>query len=254
MDTFSSAGVEIAYYDVPPVRGTGRPILLIHGFASNVAINWESTGWIGALADAGFRVVAMDVRGHGASAKLYDADDYRPALMAADAARLIDHLALGAVDVMGYSMGARIAVHLALDHPQKVRTLIIGGMGDALVTGLGGEAEIAAALKAPALTDAIGETVRGYRTFAERTKSDRLALAACIVGQREAIAPERLAEIRAPVLVAVGETDGVAGSPQALAARIPGAEAFVIPKRDHMLATGDKAYKAAVLDFLSRHG
>ncbi len=254
MDTFSSDGVEIAYRDIAPEgAATGRAILLIHGFASNVAVNWETTGWLATLSHAGYRVVAMDVRGHGASAKLYAADDYRPALMAADAARLIDHLQLGVADVMGYSMGARIAVQLVLDHPEKVRDLVCGGMGDAMVRGIGGEAEIARALSVPQLTDDIGEVARGYRMFAERTKSDLRALAACIVGQRQPVAAGDLGRIGVPVLVAVGETDGVAGSATGLAALIPGAEAFVIPRRDHMLATGDRAYKAAVLDFLKRH-
>ena len=116
--------------------------------------------------------------------------------MAADAARLIDHLDLGAVDVMGYSMGARIAVHLTLDHPEKVRSLVIGGMGDALVRGIGGEAEIkAGADGAVARPTRSARPAAAYRKFAEQTKSDRRALAACIIGQREIVPAERLKDI-----------------------------------------------------------
>ena len=250
MQHFSSGGVEIAYDE----SGAGAPILLIHGFGSNHAVNWQSTTWVGTLTHAGRRVIAMDVRGHGRSGRLYDPAAYDPWTMAGDAANLIDHLGLGAVDVMGYSMGARIAACLAIDYPEKVRTLVIGGMGAALLERIGGEEEIAAALRAPSLDDVTGDVGRAYRKFAEQTQSDREALAACIIGQRAAIPAGRLKEIAVPVLVAVGEKDRVAGSPHALAALIPGAEALVIPNRDHMLATGDRAFKAGVLDFLARNG
>ena len=249
MHHFSSNGVDIAYTDI----GEGKPILLIHGFGSNHAVNWQSTNWFHTLTAAGRRVIAMDVRGHGASAKLYTADAYTPALMAEDAANLLDHLAIARADVMGYSMGGRIAATLAIAHPEKVRTLVIGGMGMSLVEGIGGEEEIVEALEAPTLDEAVGDTGRAYRKFAEQTRSDRRALAACIIGQRERVPADRLVTIRAPTLIAVGSKDKVAGSAHRLAELIPGAEVLEIPNRDHMLATGDKAYKAGVLDFLDRN-
>ncbi len=148
MQHFSSDGVDIAYRD----EGAGDPILLIHGFASNSAVNWRSTSWTDTLAKAGRRTIAMDVRGHGESAKLHEPAAYRLAVMAGDAANLIDHLKLGRADVMGYSMGGRIATVLALEHPGKVRSLIIGGMGTGMVEGIGGEDEIVAALEADSLS------------------------------------------------------------------------------------------------------
>jgi len=246
---FSSNGVDIAYTDL----GAGPPILLIHGFGSNYAVNWQSTSWFDTLTAAGRRIIAMDVRGHGKSAKLYEPAAYRPALMAEDAANLLDHLRIERADVMGYSMGGRIAAVLTIEHPAKVKTLIIGGMGMGIVEGIGGAEEIVAALEAPTLEQAVGETGRTYRKFADQTRSDRRALAACIVGQRETVPADRLRAIRAPTLVAVGTRDKVAGSAHELARLIPGAEVLDIPNRDHMLATGDKVYKAGVLDFLMRH-
>jgi pimeloyl-ACP methyl ester carboxylesterase len=71
-------------------------------------------------------------------------------------------------------------------------------------------------------------------------------------GQRVPVTAEALGRLRVPTLVAVGTRDAVAGSAEGLAALIPGAEVFHIPDRDHMLATGDKTFKAAVLDFLER--
>lgn len=250
MQHFSSNGVDIAYRDES--AGGGEPILLIHGFASNNAVNWGATGWTDTLLKAGRRVVAMDVRGHGESAKLRDPGQYGLSAMAGDAANLIDHLQLGRVDVMGYSMGGRIATVLALEHPEKVRALIIGGMGLAMVEGIGGEEDIVEALEADSLAEAKTEAGRGYRKFAELTRSDLPALAACMREQRAPVSRERLAGLNLPVLVAVGTKDAVAGSAEGLAALIPGAEFLDIPGRDHMLATGDKVFKAGVLDFLAR--
>jgi len=245
---FSSDGVDIAYRDL----GEGEPILLIHGFASNTAVNWVSTGWIETLTRDGRRVVAMDVRGHGDSAKLTDPAAYRPDLMAADAANLLDHLAIARADVMGYSMGGRIAAVLAIDHPDKVRSLVIGGMGANATRRTANAEALARALEAEEGETIPDEVARGYRTFAERTGSDLKALAACMRGQQAGIAAGALATIRAPVLVAVGSEDRVAGSASALAALIPGAEVLDIVGRDHMLASGDRQFKVGVLDFLKR--
>ncbi len=69
---FSSDGVDIAFIDVAPQgRDLDEPILLIHGFASNLRINWVNPRWVETLSHAGRRVVAFDNRGHGASQKLY---------------------------------------------------------------------------------------------------------------------------------------------------------------------------------------
>ena len=103
MRTFDSDRVEIAFID----EGDGDPVLLIHGFASNVATNWVDPGWVKTLTQAGHRVIAYDNRGHGRSAKLYGIEDYGAPLMAEDARRLLDHLKIDRADVMGYSMGAR---------------------------------------------------------------------------------------------------------------------------------------------------
>lgn len=249
MQHFSSEGVDIAYVDI----GEGKPILLIHGFGSNYAVNWQATGWISTLTSAGRRVVAMDVRGHGQSAKLYSVADYSPALMADDAANLIHHAGIGPTDVMGYSMGGRIAAMLAVRHPELVGSLVIGGMGINVIEGIGGEEAIATALEAPSLDDITTDVGRAYRKFAEQTRSDRTALARCIFGQRQRLTEEEVRTIRAPTLIAVGTKDDVAGSPHRLAALIPGAEVLEIEGRDHMLATGDRRFKAGVLDFLARH-
>jgi pimeloyl-ACP methyl ester carboxylesterase len=172
--------------------------------------------------------------------------------MAEDAANLIDHLAIGRADVMGYSMGARIAAFLAIGHPAKVRSLVFGGMGLNLVAGMGDEDEIAAALEDEAREAAERGHGHGYRAFALRTGSDLRALAVCVRGQRTSIPAGHLAAIRVPVLIAVGSEDRIAGSAKGLARLIPGAKVLDIVNRDHMLATGDKQFKAGVIDFLKQ--
>ncbi|MBX2805169.1 MAG: alpha/beta hydrolase, partial [Hyphomicrobiales bacterium] len=227
-------------------------VLLIHGFASNSTVNWRNTNWIRTLTNAGFRVIALDNRGHGQSEKLYDPELYPAPIMAEDARRLLDHLQIERADMVGFSMGARISAFLTINHPQRVRCVTFGGMGINLVNGIGGSDEIAAALEAPNGEDILDADIRSYRVFAEQTNGDLRALAACIRSSREKIHAEQLAQIKCPALVAVGTEDHVAGSGQALADLIPGAEHLVIPGRDHMKSVGDLAHKKGVADFLSR--
>jgi pimeloyl-ACP methyl ester carboxylesterase len=248
MNSFASDGIEIAYLD----EGEGEPILLIHGFASNLVTNWVDPGWVRTLVAAGRRVIAYDNRGHGRSGKLYDPAGYGAPLMAEDGRRLLDHLGIACADVMGYSMGARIATFLALAHADRVRSLIIGGLGINMVRGIGGSGPIAKALEAPRIEDVTNDTARTFRAFAESTRSDLKALAACIRGPREKIAPEQLATLEVPTLVAVGSNDVIAGSGAALASLIPDAQFLDIEGREHMRAVGDAAFKQGVLDFLTQ--
>jgi pimeloyl-ACP methyl ester carboxylesterase len=246
--TFDSDGVEIAFIDEGPREGD--PVLLIHGFASNVATNWVGPGWVKALTEAGFRVIAYDNRGHGKSAKLYDIKDYGAPLMAEDARRLLDHLGIARADVMGYSMGARISAFLAIAHPERVRSLIFAGLGINMIRGVAGTGPVARALEANSIDDVTNPTARTFRAFAEQTKSDLKALAACIRSARAPITAEALGALTCPVLVVVGEDDVIGGDPAQLAALMPKARAVNVPGRDHMRTVGDKAYRQAVLEFL----
>jgi len=248
MHSFRNDGVDIAYLD----EGEGEPVVLVHGFASTKEVNWLHPGWVSTLTRAGRRAIALDNRGHGASAKLYDPAAYHSAVMAEDVRALIDHLGIQRADVMGYSMGARIAAFLALAHPDRVRSLVLGGLGIRLVDGVGLPESIADALEAPSLADVADAQGRAFRAFAEQTKSDRKALAACIRGSRQTLSRQDCARLTTPVLVAVGTKDDVAGSAQELAALLPQGQALDIPGRDHMLAVGDRAFKAGGLNFLAQ--
>ena len=248
MPSFLSDGIGIAY----EVHGEGMPILCIHGFGSSGKVNWIDTGWVETLTAAGYRAITLDNRGHGESEKPHDPEAYYPRDMANDAVALLDHLEIGRAAILGYSMGARISAFMAFEHEERVACAIFGGMGMNLVNGLSDGNDIIAGLRAPSLSGLTHPTARQFRIFADHTGSDREALAACMETSRQPMARADVRRIAVPVLVAVGEADVMAGTPGPLAELLPQGEAFVIPKRDHMRATGDKAFKAATLDFLSR--
>jgi len=248
MPSFHNGAVEIAFID----EGEGDPIVLVHGFASTKNVNWVYPAWVSELRKDGRRVIALDNRGHGDSAKLYDPARYSIAEMASDVTALMDHLGIAGADIMGYSLGGRIAAHVALASPHRVRSAIFGGIGLAMIEGGGPGENVASALESPSIDEVTDPVGRTFRAFADQTRSDRLALAACMRGSRGLLSKDDAARIGVPVLVAVGTADEVAGSGPALGALIPGAEVLDIPNRDHMRAVGDKVYKAGVIDFLSR--
>lgn len=249
MPSFHNGDVEIAYLD----EGEGDPILLVHGFASSKNVNWVYPTWVSDLKKDGRRVIALDNRGHGDSAKLYDAAQYEIAVMADDVIALMDHLEIARADVMGYSLGSRMTAILALKQPERLRSAILGGIGIGLIEGGGPGENVALALEAPSLEDVTDPVGRTFRAFADQTRSDRRALAACLRGSRRLMTHEEAAAISGvPVLIAVGSNDEIAGSATALGEIIPGSEVLDIPNRDHMRAVGDKVYKSGVTGFLSR--
>jgi pimeloyl-ACP methyl ester carboxylesterase len=245
MPSFHHGDVEIAYFD----EGEGEPIVLVHGFASTKNVNWTYPGWVSELKRLGRRVIAFDNRGHGESAKLYDSAQYEIAIMASDVLALMDHLDIARADVMGYSLGSRMTAVLASEHPQRLRSIILGGIG--MITGGGPGENVATALEAPSLDDVTDPVGRTFRAFADQTRSDRRALAACLRGSRRLMTREEAAAIAVPTLIAVGTADDIAGSAAALGEIIPDSKVLDIPGRDHMRAVGDKVYKAGVADFLS---
>jgi len=132
-----------------------------------------------------------------------------------------------------------------------MRSVMLGGIGIKLVEGVGLPIGIADAMEAPSVEVLTDPMQRMFRAFAEQTKSDLKALAACMRGSRQVLSREEVAQIRAPALIAVGTTDTVAGSAKELAALMPNARALDIPGRDHNLAVGDRAHKEGVLAFLA---
>lgn len=245
MTHFQSDGLSLAYESV----GDGPPIILVHGFASNRAVNWEGPNWFGALAAAGYRVVALDCRGHGESDKPHDVEAYRLSRHVQDVVALMDHLHITAAPLIGYSMGARIVLKLLLTRPARVTKAVLGGLGLPEREPKFVEA-VAQAFEAPDLSTITDPIARRFRGFAERQGGDLLALAACFRGVHGPFDLLEAARIASPVLIVVGEKDDQITDPEALAAAIPGAHLVTVPERDHMTVVGDPRFKDAVLKFL----
>jgi len=249
--TFDSAGVEIAVDDV----GNGDPVVLVHGYASSRHGTWRDRGWYEALADAGRRVVALDCRGHGASGKPHDPAAYDPDAMAGDVVRLLDHLGIETADLLGYSMGARISMHLLVDHGDRVGAAVLAGVGAATLRQESYSGDIADALEADDPADVEDPTARDFREFAEGRANDLAALAACRRASQAGMVLDEadLATISRPVLVVAGGADELVGDPGPLADAVPGATAETVPGRDHLTTVGDDRFRDVVLDFLARH-
>lgn len=247
MPSFRSDIVDIAY----EVTGEGPPVLLIHGFASNARVNWIDTGWVKALTGAGYQTITFDNRGHGESGKLYDPEAYPAPEMAEDARRLLDHLGLSQVRVMGYSMGARIAAFLTLNHPERVSAAVFSGLADNMIRGVGGAEPIAQALEAASIDSIEDPSAKVFRVFAEQTKGDLKALAACMRSGRQKITAAELGRIAVPVLVVAGDMDDIAGKVDPLVAAIPGARGVTLARRNHMNAVGDRQHREEVINFLN---
>ena len=224
--------------------------MLVHGFASTAEHNWGGTGWIAELSKK-YRVIAIDVRGHGFSDKPHSPVAYGYASMGADVTRLMDHLGIERAMLVGYSMGSSIAIELMLSHPERWRAIVLGGI--AYDDGLEDKADrdaIAEAYRADDPATIKSPVAKAYRRFAESMPNDLKALAALIDAERTPFDPARLAAVRMPVLIVVGTNDNAIGDPKPLANMIPGARLVMLEGRDHLTAPSDERFKQAVLDFM----
>jgi pimeloyl-ACP methyl ester carboxylesterase len=252
MASFTSDGVQIAYDDITPPGGAKRTIVLIHGFASNRKEGWKRTGWYTAFERRGFRVIALDQRGHGESQKLYDLHAYEREQLAADVLRLMDHLGVERAEMFGYSMGTRVALEAAVASPDRVSHLILGGVGEKLLQP---HPHVAGQPMADAMLADDPETItepmlRSFRQFADEQGEDLKALAAMTRVRNMPFNPDALAELPMPVLVVAGQGDEGAGDPEGLARVFPHGHGVTIPGCDHFSAIPHALTKAAVFDFL----
>jgi pimeloyl-ACP methyl ester carboxylesterase len=253
MSSFTTPdGVSLAYDDITPAGGAERAMILLHGFASNRNEGWRRTGWYGAFERRETRVVGLDQRGHGESAKLYDPDAYTREKLAADVLALMDHLGLERADLFGYSMGTRTAMQVALTAPERVSHLILGGIGGRLLEP--SETRDAGPMVEAMLADD-PETIsqpmlRSFRHFADEQGEDRQALAAFVQAQNPPLDVEGLRGLTMPVLVVAGQRDQGAGDPEDLARIFPNGHGVTVAGCDHFSAIPHALTKAAVFDFL----
>lgn len=245
-------GVSLAFDDLKPAGPPERTILLLHGFASNRHEGWRRTGWYSAFERRGVRCIALDQRGHGESVRSHDAADYGRLKLAADALALLDELGVGRCDVFGYSMGTRTAMQMALDAPDRISNLILGGVGEKLFDPprAGAAEAMTRALTTDDPESIDNDLLKSFRHFADEQGEDRQALAAFTAAETPSLTREALRAIESPVLVVAGAWDDLAGDPDGLARVFPFGKGKRLPGCDHFSAIPHAALKAAVFDFL----
>ena len=247
MANFVSDGLTLAYDHFP---GDGRPVILIHGFTSNRGENWRRLGWYGAFERKRIHMAALDCRGHGESAKPHEPEAYTRAAMMGDIVALLDHLGSERADLVGYSMGARIALACALSFPKRFPLVTLGGIGEKLFEPRLPGNPMAEAMEAADPETIANPMLRSFRRFADEQGEDRLALAALTRSHDPQFTREDVSSLQVETLVVAGSHDDLAGDPRALAALIPGAKAVTLPGCDHFSAIPHALFKAAVFDFL----
>lgn len=260
---FDSGGVRIHYV----VEGNGEPVVLIHGFASDIALNWRNPGIIKGLANR-YQVIALDNRGHGLSDKPHDPGMYG-VNMVSDIARLLDHLNIPKAHIVGYSMGGRIASVFLSDYPERVRTVTLGAtawsgaensrtrlrfanlVAESLEEGKGLEPLIVSLM--PRDEPPTKEQVDAINRMLLRS-NDVLALAAVIRGNvRLDPAPGKLRQVRLPVLAIVGQRDPVKTELEGLVRLLRDAKLVLIPGATHMNAVGRPEFLTALTTFIEAH-
>ena len=247
MPDFDSGGVRLHYVIAGPERG--RPIVLVHGFASDYQLNWVGTRWQETLARAGRLVLGIDCRGHGSSEKPHDPAAYALETMADDVLRFLDHLDLGSADYLGYSMGARIGLQAAARLGSRLGRVVLAGIGE--VRDIGRAEAIARRLRGDeSVKDPAAKMF--YEFASARPMNDLEALACCILGQQEGPDDSELASIGVPVAVMTGDRDPIARGAPELARRVPGAVYVAIEGRNHMNAVPARQFKEAAIEFLGR--
>jgi len=252
MTSLAINGPEIFFTEV----GSGDGVILVHGFAASTQENWVKAGWIQMLTRANRRVVSVDLRGHGQSAKPHTPADYSLAAMAGDVLGVVEHLQVKKPDLIGFSLGARVVLELLRARGDRFLLGILCGLGDTLIDPkMDRDPEIGAkAMEAGSPEEVDDDMAKRFRLFAEGQGQDLKALAACARGLHASGVPwtrETLAQIKNETLVVAGSGDDLAGSPEALAACFPNAKAKRIPGCGHMDCLTQPMFKAAVMDFLA---
>ncbi len=206
--TFKNRGINLSYFDI----GKGEPVILLHGFTMNAKANWLDTGWVKSLVNSGYRVIALDACGHGESDKPYSEEFYPSNIMAGDSIELMNLLNIESASFIGFSMGARMATFNAINHPERVKKLVIGGMGINLIKGLNNTDIISQGLLAKNISEITDRNARRFRRLSETRGNDLKAMAYCINSSRQKITIEELQKITAKTLIIAGTDDEVAGS------------------------------------------
>lgn len=252
MPVLSVNGRDISFTD----QGSGDGVVLVHGFAASTQENWVKAGWVTMLARANRRVITIDLLGHGLSAKPHDPSAYSLPGMADDVLAVVDHLQVKKPDLIGFSLGARVALNLLARHSGRFLLGVFCGVGDRLMTPRDEKelVDMPGALEAATADDVPPGVAKQFRLFAESQGQDLKALAACSRGlgvDAMAWSADMLRQIKNESLVVAGTSDELAGSAAGLAAKLGNAKGKQIPGCGHMDCLTQPMFKGAVMDFLA---
>ena len=230
----------------------GLTVLLVHGFASSTRDNWVNTGWVRDLQRAGYRVLALDQRGHGRSDKPHDPLQYGMRTLADDVEAVLDTYLVDTAFYVGYSLGARVGWEVAQDFRGRVVRVVLGGVPDGVpLSRLDLDQARAFVENGTPVEDKV---TQNYIQLIERVGGNDLrALLAIAEGMRASgvadPSPERAPT--QPILFATGTLDGIIEGSKSLAAACANGRFLEIPGRHHFNAPGSRDFRRAALDFLA---
>jgi 2-succinyl-6-hydroxy-2,4-cyclohexadiene-1-carboxylate synthase len=235
------------------LAGDGPPLVLLHGFTGSGA-NWESHA---ATIGRSYRLIAIDLLGHGRSAAPTDPARYQVQRAASDLLTLLDMLGVADFALLGYSMGGRLALHVALAAPKRVRALVLESASPGIADGrerderIRADEDLAAAIE----HEEIEAFIRRWealslfasqvnlpiamrdRLHAQRLENSPIGLANSLRGMGAGVPPplqDRLVELPMPTLLIVGALDEkYLALSLAMSRQLPQAELAVVPGAGH---------------------
>jgi len=211
------------------------PVVLIHGFATSTQTTWREPGWFDLLKDAGRRAIGIDLLGHGDAPKPTDPADYADL-----AGPVLEQMPESQVDIIGYSLGARTAIEIALAHPERVRKMVLAGVGRNVVE----TARVAAGTGTMA-----PHILQRFEALIATAGADGPALRACMAAHRPLFTTDQLAEVKIPCLLVMGDDD-FAGPPDPLADALPDSQVKLLHNVDHFGLPKQFGFIDAALEFI----
>lgn len=218
------------------------PVVLLHGFGTSSARTWGDNGWFDLLADAGREAIGVDLLGHGSAPKPHD-----PAAYTAIGEWVVSQMPEGPVDAIGFSMGARVLLGVAIANPRRFRRIVTLGVGSNMLRH-NSTAALIAAVEGSA--DPADPMAQYFARLAQHPDSDPAALAALLRAGHEPYTAEQLAGVDVPVLVVIGDRD-FAGPAEPLVDALAQGRLLVLPGVDHFATPKDFGAIDAALTFLA---
>lgn len=227
-------------------------VVAVHGFASSARDNWVLTGWARELTRAGYRVLALDQRGHGLSEKPHEAGAYSIRTLVNDVESVLDTYLVDDAYYLGYSLGARVGWEVVRELPHRIGRAVLGGVPDGIPLARLDLDQVRAYIADR--TPVTDPSTQSYIALTERVPGNDLnALLALAEAMRAsgAVDPDPADAPTRPILFATGSKDANIQGSRALASAAPAGRFFEIPDRHHFNAPGARAFKDAALEFLA---